>query len=87
FYWSCDPAGNIHLSCEECDSIGIPRLRSYFIRTANCWREYNYSAIREFSRAKGFDPCTYDLAQSLGFPLVEKESSGQCSQLCLPYMR
>ncbi|KAJ7729589.1 hypothetical protein B0H16DRAFT_1586638 [Mycena metata] len=75
FYWSWDPAGTIRLSSEQCDSIGIPRLRLYFIRGANCWREYHYSAIREFSRAKGFDPCTYDLAQSLGCPLAEKELS------------
>jgi len=75
YYWSLDSAGNIRLSPKECDSLGIPRLRFEFVRAASCWREYHYSAIREFSRAKGFGSWTYDSAQSLGFPLAEKESS------------
>ncbi|KAJ7701663.1 hypothetical protein B0H14DRAFT_3031829 [Mycena olivaceomarginata] len=57
-YWSLDPAGNTRLSLEECDSLGIPRLRLYFIRAAKCWREYHYNAICDFTRAKGFDPHT-----------------------------
>ncbi|KAJ7807833.1 hypothetical protein B0H14DRAFT_2871845 [Mycena olivaceomarginata] len=76
-YWSLDPAGNTRLSLEECDSLGIPRLRLYFTRAARCWREYHYNAICDFTRAKGFDPRTFDLCQSLGFPLAEMESSGQ----------
>jgi hypothetical protein len=66
-YWSLDPAGNSRLSLEECDSLGIPRLGLYFTRAAKCWREYHYSAICDFTRAKGFDPRTFDLCQPLGF--------------------
>ncbi|KAF7356008.1 hypothetical protein MVEN_00930200 [Mycena venus] len=76
-YWSLDPAGNSRLSPEECDSLGIPRLQIHSIRGANSWREYHYNAICDFVRAKGFDPRTLDLCQSLGFPLAEMEPLDQ----------
>lgn len=77
FYRSLDRTGNPRLSPEECDSLGIPRVRFHFIRAANCWREYHYSAICDFARAKGFDPYAFDLTHSLDFPLVEMDSSDQ----------
>ncbi|KAF7341587.1 hypothetical protein MSAN_02055800 [Mycena sanguinolenta] len=75
FYWTLDSAGTNRLSPEECDSLGIPRLKFYLLKAANTWHEYHYAAIREFFRAKGFDPYGYDVAKLLGLPLVETWSA------------
>ncbi|KAJ7831023.1 hypothetical protein B0H14DRAFT_3872387 [Mycena olivaceomarginata] len=73
FYWSLDPGGIPRLSTEECDSLGLPRLRFIFLLAGNFWHEYHYSAVREFLRVKGLDPYGHDLPHLLGLPLVEKE--------------
>ncbi|KAJ6535856.1 hypothetical protein DFH09DRAFT_100190 [Mycena vulgaris] len=73
FYWSLNPSGAPILSQEECDSLGIPRLRFPFLRAANCWHDYHYSAIREFFRAKNCDPYSHYVTRLLGLPLVQIE--------------
>ncbi|KAJ6601912.1 hypothetical protein DFH09DRAFT_816266, partial [Mycena vulgaris] len=71
YYWSLDASGPGRLSSEECDSLGIPRLRVAPICGAIYWHGYYYSAIREFARAKGFDPVSHDIAQLPGLPKVQ----------------
>jgi hypothetical protein len=58
-------------------------LRFAFFRAAVCWQQYHYNAICDFSRAKGFDPYTYDVSRFLGLPLVEMESCGLRSELSI----
>jgi hypothetical protein len=78
YYWSLDAAGTGRLSCEECDSLGIPRLRVGPICGANYWHGYHYSAIREFARSKGIDLDSQDIAQLLGLPNVQMQCPGGC---------
>ncbi|KAJ7694266.1 hypothetical protein B0H14DRAFT_3044194 [Mycena olivaceomarginata] len=67
FYWSLDPTGNTRMTPDECDSLGLPRLKARF------WHEYHCDAIREFFEAKGFDPESRDVTRLLGLPLAETE--------------
>lgn len=71
FYWSSDASGNDRLSPDECDSLGIPRLLAGSFHAANCWNHYHYAAISEFRCAKGIDTDSYELAELLGFPVVQ----------------
>jgi len=75
YYWSLDASGTCRLSTEECDFLGIPRLRVYPICGANYWHGYHYSAICEFARSKGVKPDSQDIAQLLGLPKVQMRSS------------
>lgn len=76
FYWSSDPKGTARLTPEQGDSLGIPRLRFALLHAGNWWHKYQYNAIREYFKAKGFDPYRYDVTRSLGLPPPEMESLG-----------
>ncbi|KAJ7358466.1 hypothetical protein DFH08DRAFT_442754 [Mycena albidolilacea] len=73
FYWSLDPMGNTRMTPDECDSLGLPRLKFLFLPRARFWHEYHCNAIREFFEAKGFDPESRDVTRLLGLPLAETE--------------
>ncbi|KAJ7861818.1 hypothetical protein B0H14DRAFT_522764 [Mycena olivaceomarginata] len=73
WYWSLDPTGSTRITPEECDSIGLPRLKFLFLLGARYWHKYQYNAIREFFEAKGFDPHNQDVTRLLGLPLAEME--------------
>jgi len=75
WYWSLDPSGITRMTPDECDAIGLPRWKFYFLPTINAWHEYHYNAIREFAETRGFDPYSTDVARLLGLPLVELESN------------
>ncbi|KAJ7200779.1 hypothetical protein GGX14DRAFT_400387 [Mycena pura] len=77
YYWSLDASGSCRLSTEECDFLGIPRLRVYPICGANYWHRYHYNAICEFARSKGVHPDSQDVAQLLSLPKVQMRSSGR----------
>ncbi|KAJ6553325.1 hypothetical protein B0H19DRAFT_1263719 [Mycena capillaripes] len=83
WYWSLDPSGVTKMTLDECDSIGLPRWKFFFLPIVNSWHEYHYNAIREFSATRGFDPYSNDAARRLGLPLAETESyipiSGACT--------
>ncbi|KAJ7881981.1 hypothetical protein B0H14DRAFT_2178064, partial [Mycena olivaceomarginata] len=68
FYWSLDPTGNTQMTPDECDSLGLPRLKFLFLPRARFWHEYHCDAIREFFEAKGFDPESRDVTRLLGLP-------------------
>jgi len=72
-YWSLDPCGNTRMTQDECDAIGLPRLRFLFLPIARFWHEYHYNAIREFYEAKGFDPNSDDVTRLLDLPLAQVE--------------
>ncbi|KAJ7703546.1 hypothetical protein B0H17DRAFT_1127177 [Mycena rosella] len=73
FHCSLDLSVNIKMTQDECDSIGLPRLRFPFFPTARFWHECHYNAIGEFAQAKDFDPYHNDLTRLLGLPLAEVE--------------
>jgi hypothetical protein len=41
----------------------------------NSWDADVYAALRQFHRAKGFDPDSQDVAQHLGYPLFQLPSA------------
>ncbi|KAJ7215541.1 hypothetical protein GGX14DRAFT_443045 [Mycena pura] len=74
WYWSLDPSGVTKMTVEECDSVGLPRWKFFFLPTVNAWHEYHYNAIREFSETRGFHPYSNDVTRQLGLALAETES-------------
>ncbi|KAJ7488411.1 hypothetical protein FB451DRAFT_1529779 [Mycena latifolia] len=73
FYWSLDESGSTRLSQDECDNLGIPRLKFEYKCAASFWEPYHYNAIREFHQAKGFDPYGGDVTRHLGLHVLEQE--------------
>jgi hypothetical protein len=68
-YWSLDPLGAERLRPEEATELGFPSIDlSTHIGTAS-WDAEVYAALRQFHRAKGFDPDSQDVARHLGYPL------------------
>ncbi|KAJ7446090.1 hypothetical protein FB451DRAFT_791228 [Mycena latifolia] len=39
-----------------------------------CWDTRVYAGLRQFHKAKGFEPCSQDLARHLGHPLFQLSS-------------
>jgi hypothetical protein len=74
-YWSLDPTGNVRMTQDECDRLGLPRLQFRFLPVGRFWHEYQYNAIRELFQTKNFDPHSYDVTRLLGLPLAEIESN------------
>jgi hypothetical protein len=73
FFWALDEGGIKRLSQEECDKLGIPRLRFYHKPAATFWQPYHYSAIRQFHAARGVNPYGDEVTRDLGLLLVETE--------------
>ncbi|KAJ7931123.1 hypothetical protein B0H13DRAFT_857970, partial [Mycena leptocephala] len=73
FFWALDEGGTKRLSQEECDKLGIPRLRFYHKPAATFWQPYHYSAIRQFHAARGVNPYGDEVTRDLGLLLVETE--------------
>ncbi|KAJ6555862.1 hypothetical protein B0H19DRAFT_137156 [Mycena capillaripes] len=70
-YWSLDPLGVERLTAEEATELGFPSFQlSREIRT-NSWDASVYAGLRQFHKAKGFDPDSQDVARYLGEPLYQ----------------
>ncbi|KAJ7679342.1 hypothetical protein DFH06DRAFT_1465460 [Mycena polygramma] len=74
FYWSLDPSGTERLSMEEAAHLGFPTAHLSMQIEASSWDTGVYAGLRQFHRAKGFDPETQDVAQHLGQPLYRLSS-------------
>ncbi|KAJ7055806.1 hypothetical protein C8F01DRAFT_1318587 [Mycena amicta] len=70
-YWSLDPTGVERLSTEEAKHLGFPVFELITRVHVFSWDDSVYAGIRQFQRAKGFDPYTQDAARELGHPLYE----------------
>ncbi|KAJ7321077.1 hypothetical protein DFH08DRAFT_663823, partial [Mycena albidolilacea] len=70
-YWSLDPTGVKRLSSGEAHARGLPAIEVGKKIDGMWWDSSVYDGIRQFHLAKGFDPDTQDVAQSLGFPLFK----------------
>ncbi|KAJ7168863.1 hypothetical protein C8R46DRAFT_241131 [Mycena filopes] len=68
-YWSLDPAGVERLSMEEATQLGFPRFELATEIKGRSWDTSVYAGLRQFHRAKGFDPESQDVARHLGHPL------------------
>ncbi|KAJ6563969.1 hypothetical protein B0H19DRAFT_74553 [Mycena capillaripes] len=80
YYWAFDPAGLDRLSCRTAEDLGLPApqlsIRLYGAR----WNETYHNLIRDFHAAKGFDPCSQDMAVAIGYPLVDIEDINKFSR-------
>ncbi|KAF9257435.1 hypothetical protein L218DRAFT_831854, partial [Marasmius fiardii PR-910] len=68
YFWSHDPSGQDPLSPDMCRYLGLPITLSvildYFQQS---WPTKVYKALHDYQVARGFDPTTTDLAQSLQY--------------------
>ncbi|KAJ7063827.1 hypothetical protein C8F01DRAFT_1021946 [Mycena amicta] len=68
-YWSLDPTGVERLSTEEASRLGFPSFDLTSEVWVDSWDDSVYAGIRNFQRAKGFNPYTQDVARVLEHPL------------------
>jgi hypothetical protein len=71
YYWSFDPMGIEHLSDDTVMELDLPRVHFQAILHGAYWSSKDYEVIRDFHRAKGFDPNRHDVAIKLGYPLLD----------------
>uniref|UniRef100_A0A0W0GBT8 Uncharacterized protein n=1 Tax=Moniliophthora roreri TaxID=221103 RepID=A0A0W0GBT8_MONRR len=70
YFWSFDETGQSRMSEEECERWGLPILTlstPYTVRLYT-WSNYIYTTLRDWQKARGFDPATSDWARELGYP-------------------
>ncbi|KAF7340645.1 hypothetical protein MSAN_02136500 [Mycena sanguinolenta] len=70
-YWSLDPSGVDRLSPEEATQLGFPTLKFTFKANGWYWDSSVYEGLRQFHKAKGFDPYSQGVARHLGEPLYQ----------------
>ncbi|KAJ7242167.1 hypothetical protein B0H12DRAFT_853031 [Mycena haematopus] len=68
-YWSLDPSGTNRLSTEDARLLGFPSFEMMTGIKVSSWDESVYTGVRQFQRAKGFDPYSQDAARALNHPL------------------
>ncbi|KAJ6611290.1 hypothetical protein B0H10DRAFT_1686768, partial [Mycena sp. CBHHK59/15] len=68
-YWSLDPSGVERLTTETSRKLGFPSLALTRGVFGISWNEPIYLALRQFYKAKGFDPESQDIARVLRYPL------------------
>ncbi|KAJ7041111.1 hypothetical protein C8F04DRAFT_169971 [Mycena alexandri] len=70
-YWSLDSSGLQRLSTEEAEHLGFPTIEFTSIIHTRSWDASVYAGIRQFDKAKGFNPYSQDIARHLGYPLFQ----------------
>ncbi|KAJ7019864.1 hypothetical protein C8F04DRAFT_325120 [Mycena alexandri] len=70
-YWSLDPSGVERLSTTEAMSLGFPSIQLSTRLYGISWTTEVYAGLRQFHRAKGFNPDSQDVARHLGKPLFQ----------------
>ncbi|KAJ7435014.1 hypothetical protein B0H11DRAFT_2257702 [Mycena galericulata] len=78
YYWSFDPMGIEQLSDDTVMELGLPRVHFQAILHGAHWSSEHYEVIRDFHRAKGFDPHRQDAAIKLGYPLLDVHKLNNC---------
>jgi hypothetical protein len=73
-YWSLDQRGIKRLSIEKATALGFPPLQFNTTIWGRSWDASVYAGLRQFHRAKGFDPESQDVARHLGRRLYELSS-------------
>jgi hypothetical protein len=59
------------LGLQEARNLGLPDMEFRMEVLGTVWDASVYTGICEFHEAKGFDPCSQEVAISLGWPLFE----------------
>ncbi|EEB89796.1 hypothetical protein MPER_12073 [Moniliophthora perniciosa FA553] len=72
YFWSFDKTGQSRMSEEECERRGLPVL-TLVIRYPGyvwprLWPIYVYNTLRDWQKARGFNPATSDWARHMGYP-------------------
>ncbi|KAJ7676987.1 hypothetical protein DFH06DRAFT_616491 [Mycena polygramma] len=71
-YWSLDPSGVQRLSQADATALGFPRIWLFTVEiSGRSWDANAYIALRQFHRAKGFDPDSQEVARHLGYPAYQ----------------
>ncbi|KAI3602801.1 hypothetical protein WG66_008060 [Moniliophthora roreri] len=73
YFWSFDETGQCEMSEEECGQWGFPVLTcTTWVQNGSAnlisWPTSTYTALRDWQKARGFDPTTSDWARELGRP-------------------
>ncbi|KAJ6462970.1 hypothetical protein C8R45DRAFT_1220440 [Mycena sanguinolenta] len=69
-YWSLDKSGAGQLTPEDAANLGFPSVLSTNILGFS-WDASVYAGLRQFHKAKGFDPDSQDVARHLGHELYQ----------------
>ncbi|KAJ6615757.1 hypothetical protein B0H10DRAFT_1800877, partial [Mycena sp. CBHHK59/15] len=78
-YWSLDPSGVERLTTETSRKLGFPSLALTRGIFGISWNKPIYLALRQFYKAKGFDPESQDIARVLRYPLYRLSSERDTS--------
>ncbi|KAJ6555883.1 hypothetical protein B0H19DRAFT_137375 [Mycena capillaripes] len=70
-YWSLDPLGVERLTAEEANELGFPSFQLCTEAWTKFWDASVYAGLRQFHKAKGFDPDSQDVATHLGQSLYQ----------------
>ncbi|KAJ6532516.1 hypothetical protein B0H19DRAFT_1272783 [Mycena capillaripes] len=70
-YWSHDSSGMERLSAEEARNEGFPDIELRMQAAGRTREDDVYTGVRQLHQAKGFDPCSQELAIELGCPLFQ----------------
>ncbi|KAF7340631.1 hypothetical protein MSAN_02135000 [Mycena sanguinolenta] len=73
-YWSLDPSGIVRLSLEEATALGFPSFELATKVEGCSWDASVYEGLRQFHKAKGFDPYSQHVARHLGYTLYQLSS-------------
>ncbi|KAK7006298.1 hypothetical protein R3P38DRAFT_2555904 [Favolaschia claudopus] len=68
-YWSLEASGANQLSADQASELGFPTICIQTEIRGRSWNDNVCIGLREFHRAKGFDPESQDVARYLGDPL------------------
>ncbi|KAJ7203410.1 hypothetical protein B0H12DRAFT_480701 [Mycena haematopus] len=70
-YWSLDPSGINRLGMEDAHLLGFPSFQMMTGIQVISWDESVYAGVRQFQRAKSFDPYSQDAARHLNHALYQ----------------
>ncbi|KAJ6555902.1 hypothetical protein B0H19DRAFT_1262035 [Mycena capillaripes] len=70
-YWSLDPVGLERLTADQATELRFPSLRHDTTIGGRSWDANVYAGLRQFHKAKGFDPDSQDVAKYLWQPLYQ----------------
>ncbi|KAJ6555950.1 hypothetical protein B0H19DRAFT_1376898 [Mycena capillaripes] len=70
-YWSLDPLGVERLTADEATELGFPSLQLNTAICAKSWDASVYAGLRQFHKAKDFDPGGRGVADYLEEPLYQ----------------
>ncbi|KAJ6578286.1 hypothetical protein B0H19DRAFT_1230086 [Mycena capillaripes] len=73
YYWTFNPAGLDRLTCQMVEDLALPAPEFSIELGGAQLDETCHDMIRDFHVAKGFDPCSQDMAIAMGYPLMDLE--------------